>query len=164
MDSQRWNQIERVYEAARKLPPADRETFLAKACENDADLAGEVAHLLESTDALLFSVEDSGVATATYVEDSVLPPDLKLGPYQIIGPLGEGGMGKVYRARDTRLDRPVAIKVSSQRFSRRFEQEARSISALNIRISARFTMWGRFLPEPDFWLRNWLRARRCGIG
>ncbi|MBV9745876.1 MAG: serine/threonine protein kinase, partial [Acidobacteriia bacterium] len=131
MDSQRWNQIERVYEAARKLPPADRETFLAKACENDADLAGEVAHLLESTDALLFSVEDSGVATATYVEDSVLPPDLKLGPYQIIGPLGEDGMGKVYRARDTRLDRPVAIKVSSQRFSRRFEQEARSISALN---------------------------------
>jgi serine/threonine protein kinase len=54
-----------------------------------------------------------------------------LGPYRIVGPLGEGGMGKVYRARDTRLDRDVAIKVSTERFSQRFEREARAISALN---------------------------------
>jgi serine/threonine protein kinase len=55
----------------------------------------------------------------------------RLGPYEIVGPLGEGGMGKVYRARDTRLDRPVAIKISAEQFSSRFEREARAISALN---------------------------------
>ena len=61
----------------------------------------------------------------------------KLGPYQIQSQVGAGGMGEVYRARDTRLERIVAIKVLSPSFSadadrlRRFEQEARSIAALN---------------------------------
>src|SRR6266481_927973 len=61
----------------------------------------------------------------------------KLGPYEIQSPLGAGGMGEVYRARDTRLDRSVAIKILSAAFSAdcdrlvRFEQEARSASALN---------------------------------
>jgi len=55
----------------------------------------------------------------------------RLGPYQIEGLIGQGGMGKVYRARDTRLGRSVAIKTSSARFSERFEREARSIAALN---------------------------------
>ena len=67
----------------------------------------------------------------------VLTSGTKLGPYEIIGPLGAGGMGEVYRARDTRLDRMVAIKILPAAFSadserlRRFEQEARSASALN---------------------------------
>ena len=61
----------------------------------------------------------------------------KLGPYEIIGPLGAGGMGEVYRARDTRLERTVAIKVlpshlsSSSELKARFEREARAISSLN---------------------------------
>ena|SRR2546429_963197 len=61
----------------------------------------------------------------------------KLGPYEILAPLGAGGMGEVYRARDTRLDRTVAIKVlashlsSSPELKQRFEREAKSISALN---------------------------------
>ena len=54
-----------------------------------------------------------------------------LGPYRIVGPLGEGGMGKVFRALDTRLGRAVAIKVSAEQFGQRFEREARVISALN---------------------------------
>jgi predicted ATPase len=60
-----------------------------------------------------------------------------LGPYEILGPLGTGGMGEVYRARDTRLDRRIAIKILPSAFSadsdhlRRFEQEARAASALN---------------------------------
>src|SRR6202789_3573953 len=60
-----------------------------------------------------------------------------LGPYQILAPLGAGGMGEVYRARDTRLQRDVAIKVLPESFSRdserlrRFEQEARAVAALN---------------------------------
>src|SRR5438477_10844115 len=55
----------------------------------------------------------------------------KLGPYEILAPIGKGGMGEVYRARDTRLNREVAVKVSAERFTERFEHEARAIAALN---------------------------------
>ncbi len=67
----------------------------------------------------------------------ILSPSTKLGPYEILTPLGAGGMGDVYRARDTRLDREVAIKVLPADFAndadrlKRFEQEARATSALN---------------------------------
>src|SRR5579862_4772780 len=55
----------------------------------------------------------------------------RLGPYEIVAPLGEGGMGEVYRARDPRLGRDVAIKTSRRQFSERFEREARAVAALN---------------------------------
>ena len=55
----------------------------------------------------------------------------KLGHYEITQRLGAGGMGQVYSAIDTRLHRPVAVKVCSERFSERFDREARSIAALN---------------------------------
>jgi Tol biopolymer transport system component/tRNA A-37 threonylcarbamoyl transferase component Bud32 len=55
----------------------------------------------------------------------------RLGPYEIIGPLGAGGMGEVYKARDTRLNRIVAMKISRDQFSDRFEREARAVAALN---------------------------------
>src|SRR5271157_240660 len=55
----------------------------------------------------------------------------KLGPYEILARIGAGGMGEVYRARDPRLGRDVAIKVSSEQFTERFEREARAIAALN---------------------------------
>jgi eukaryotic-like serine/threonine-protein kinase len=55
----------------------------------------------------------------------------RLGPYEILDAIGAGGMGEVYKARDSRLDRDVAIKVSAERFTERFAQEARSIAALN---------------------------------
>jgi serine/threonine-protein kinase len=55
----------------------------------------------------------------------------KLGPYEIVAPIGKGGMGEVWKARDTRLGRDVAIKISTERFSERFEREARAIAALN---------------------------------
>ena len=67
----------------------------------------------------------------------------RLGPYDILAPLGAGGMGKVWRARDTRLDRIVAIKISQGDFTERFEREARSIAALNHAIFASFTMSAR---------------------
>src|SRR5215472_13310808 len=55
----------------------------------------------------------------------------RLGPYEILALLGAGGMGQVWSARDTRLDRTVAIKVSAEQFSERFEREARHVAALN---------------------------------
>jgi serine/threonine protein kinase len=68
---------------------------------------------------------------------SALRPSDRLGPYEILGEIGAGGMGRVYRARDTRLDRVVAIKVLFGDIdlepdrSRRFEREARAIASLN---------------------------------
>src|SRR5262245_9905199 len=61
----------------------------------------------------------------------MLTPGSRLGPYEILSPIGAGGMGQVYKARDPRLDRIVAIKVSSAQFSDRFEREARAVAALN---------------------------------
>ena len=55
----------------------------------------------------------------------------RLGPYEILAPIGAGGMGEVWKARDSRLGRTVAIKTSNARFSQRFEREARVIAALN---------------------------------
>src|SRR5262245_15002565 len=60
-----------------------------------------------------------------------LPRGTQLGAYEILGPIGAGGMGEVYRARDTRLGRDVAIKVSSEKFTERFDLEARAIASLN---------------------------------
>jgi serine/threonine protein kinase len=60
-----------------------------------------------------------------------LSPGEKLGPYEILASIGAGGMGEVYRARDARLNRFVAIKVSGAQFSERFEREAKAIAALN---------------------------------
>src|SRR5215472_10627436 len=60
-----------------------------------------------------------------------LSPRERLGPYEILAPIGEGGMGTVWKARDTRLNRIVAIKQIKRTHSARFEQEARAIAALN---------------------------------
>ena len=62
---------------------------------------------------------------------SSLAPGIRLGPYELISSLGAGGMGEVWKARDTRVDRIVAIKSSQEQFSARFEREARAIAALN---------------------------------
>jgi serine/threonine protein kinase len=55
----------------------------------------------------------------------------KLGPYEVVALIGAGGMGEVWKARDTRLDRLVAIKISAEKFGDRFEREARAVAALN---------------------------------
>src|SRR5438876_4398248 len=55
----------------------------------------------------------------------------RLGPYEILALIGAGGMGEVYKARDTRLDRTVAVKICAEQFSERFEREARAVAALN---------------------------------
>ncbi|PWT99874.1 MAG: serine/threonine protein kinase, partial [Terriglobia bacterium] len=84
-----------------------------------------------SEDRILDRLPDGGFADFTEPQPTPVSEDRHLGPYRIEGLLGEGGMGKVYRAYDTRLNRPVAIKISSREFSERFEREARAIAALN---------------------------------
>jgi Tol biopolymer transport system component/predicted Ser/Thr protein kinase len=71
------------------------------------------------------------IAAIEYCMTMPLAAGDRLGPYQIVAPIGAGGMGEVYKARDTRLDRTVAIKVSQEQFSDRFEREARAVAALN---------------------------------
>src|ERR1700678_771000 len=96
-----------------------------------------------------------------------LTPGTKLGPYEIVSLLGAGGMGEVYRARDSRLKREVAIKVLPQATSldperlRRFEQEALATAALNhpniLAVFDMARMRGRLT-----WWRSCSRARLCG--
>ena len=65
-----------------------------------------------------------------------LPAGTLLGPYEILAPIGAGGMGEVYRAPDPRMGRDVAIKVSAERFSDRFSREVHAVAALNRRATA----------------------------
>src|SRR5713226_4213925 len=84
----------------------------------------------------LIGLEPDSV-TPSYTSPVALPPNSRLGPYEIVAPLGAGGMGEVYRARDPRIGRDVAIKVLPSAYARdadrmrRFEQEVRAAGALN---------------------------------
>ena len=60
-----------------------------------------------------------------------LAPGTRIGPYDVVAQIGVGGMGEVYRARDTKLKRDVAIKVSNAQFTERFTREARTVASLN---------------------------------
>src|ERR1700756_3803718 len=68
-----------------------------------------------------------------YLASILMPVSVgdKLGPYEILAPIGAGGMGTVWKARDSRLDRIVAIKIASEGFTERFEREARAVAAFN---------------------------------
>ena len=118
--------------------PSARDAFLAEACAGDEALRCEVESLLRQ-DASSVVLDRSVWATAaslfqTAIRSWLLVPDL--GPYRIEGPLGAGGMGEVFRATDTRLNRPVAIKVLptgvalDEQMRARFAREARAVAAL----------------------------------
>ena len=130
MTPERLFQVEELFHAARETTPQERAKLFAAA---DPDVRREVESLLaQRGDAFL----DRPLGGATLETVTRLTPGTQLGPYAIEGVLGAGGMGEVYRASDTRLNRPVAIKVSSSQFSARFNREARAIAALNHRTSA----------------------------
>jgi serine/threonine protein kinase/Flp pilus assembly protein TadD len=133
MDPERWRQIEELYHLVLEQEPAQQNRFLAEACRHDSELRGEVESLLAQSGGTERLVDQTALAEAddSAATRTVLTPGARLGPYQILGLLGEGGMGKVYRGLDTRLNRAVAIKISAEQFSNRFEREARAISALN---------------------------------
>src|SRR5262245_46252470 len=137
--SDRWQEINRIYDAALEIAEAEQPGFVRKACEGDDELRREVESLLAyDKQAQRFIDRPALQVTAEKLAED--PPSLvgrKLGPYQILGVLGAGGMGEVYRAKDTRLDRTVAIKVLSKHFSQRtdlkqrFGREARAVASLD---------------------------------
>jgi dienelactone hydrolase len=121
---ERWQKLERIYHAARELDADRRAAFLAEACAGDDELRSQIASLLAHGDRVSHREPDEAPSVA-------LAPGALIGPYRIDDRLDAGGMGVVYRAMDTRLGRPVAIKIGYSQFSDRFHREARSIAALN---------------------------------
>jgi len=131
MTPERFQQIERLYHAVREKTAEERAALLAQA---DPELRHEVESLLAQRTGGDF-LDRPGIENALQLlGDSTLTGlamPANLGPYRIESKLGQGGMGEVYRAVDTRLGRAVAIKVTFEQFSARFEREARAIASLN---------------------------------
>jgi serine/threonine protein kinase len=148
MDPQRWKQVDDVLQSALDRPAEAREAFLRQACAGDEALEREVRSLLTSQQQAGSFLDSPAIEVAARALNRQQSPDeqestrmdrsvTRLGPYEIVAPIGAGGMGEVYKARDSRLGRIVAIKVipehlSSQPHAReRFEREARAISSLS---------------------------------
>ena len=130
MDSERRRQIENLYHAALKREPAEVSSLLGQA---DPEVRREVESLL-AQDVSTLDHPAWENATETNVRQAI--PRNLVGRYELGGQLGEGGMGVVYRALDTRLNRPVAIKFLSNEFAdadarHRFRREAQTASSLN---------------------------------
>jgi len=134
---ERWHQVARIYELAADRDASARDAFLRDACAADPSLQQEVEALL-SQDAAHVILDRSLWATAAplFPEGPDIGRGTTLGPYRIESRLGAGGMGQVFRATDTRLDRPVAIKVLptgvalDPQMRARFSREAKAVAAL----------------------------------
>ena len=140
LTSERWRQLKQIFQAAVETPASNREAFLADACADDPSLRAEIESLIsahEQPGSFLDTPAFDLAATDTTDKQVNALVGASLGRYQILALLGRGGMGEVYKAKDTTLRRDVAIKVLPSDYSidrdrlRRFEQEARAASALN---------------------------------
>jgi serine/threonine protein kinase len=137
MTPERWQEIERVYHAALERSNHDRAAFLVEACGDDDALRLEVESLLAQEAGAAGFMSVPAVVGAQSRQTGWPLNGRQLGAYSIQSPLGIGGMGEVYRARDTKLGRDVAIKVLPAQWladperRARFEREARLLASLN---------------------------------
>ena len=144
MNPERWKQIDELLDAVLEIPEIKREEFLSSKCHGDEELKNKVLNLLAAQNQTVDFMEISamnlmGKAIADEKEDFADNSlyNKTLGNYKIEKPLGAGGMGEVYLALDTKLNRRVALKILPKEFVsdnehvRRFEIEARAVSALN---------------------------------
>jgi tRNA A-37 threonylcarbamoyl transferase component Bud32/tetratricopeptide (TPR) repeat protein len=131
MTPERLRQIEELYHAAREAKAGERAPMLAQA---DPELRRELESLFAERTGGEFLERPAIQNAPELLEDATVTSvavGACLGPYRIESKLGEGGMGEVFRAVDTRLGRAIAIKTTREQFGSRFEREARAISALN---------------------------------
>ena len=140
MTPERWRRIEQIYHAVLAQDVSQRSAFLIEACAGDLELHREVESLLEQRGSMHGPLDVPAVAIAAQLTSDPAQPILtgrRIGAYQLDTLLGAGGMGEVYRARDSKLGRDVAIKILPPRFTAnperlaRFEREARVLAALN---------------------------------
>ncbi len=140
MNSDRWQQINRLFEAALDIAPDERGAFVEEASADDESLRREVESLLASHDKAQNFMEKPAigeVAGAIAGNKQKLRVSQSLSHYKILKLLGAGGMGEVFLAEDTKLERKVALKILPAAFAqdaermRRFVQEAKAVSALN---------------------------------
>jgi len=144
MTPERWQKVERLCDAALEREASQRAAFLAQACQGDDELRREVESLLAQEKPAEGFLESPAVKVAAAAMAKMPGGDggqsffgREMGCYQILSLLGAGGMGEVYEAHDTKLDRNVAIKVLPETFARdperlsRFQREAKMLAALN---------------------------------
>jgi Protein kinase domain len=138
MDQELWRRVETIFHAALERAPEGREAFLDGACNQDTDVRRQVELLLskaEQAGSFLEKTPLQDITVTLTAAQSLL--GRQIGPYQIVSPLGAGGMGEVYRAHDSKLGRDVAIKTLPREFARdperlaRFRREARTLASLN---------------------------------
>src|SRR5215468_8731723 len=135
-DANRWQRVKEIFDAALTHAPNERSNFLGDACGADSALRNEVESLLAA------HAEAGGFANRPAIEafaaSDLLTKQIDfIGHYRVIAKIGEGGMGEVYRATDTKLNREVAIKVLPEVFANdsdrmaRFRREAQVLASLN---------------------------------
>ncbi len=128
MTPERWQRIKTIFHAAVARPLEARDAWIAAETAGDPDLLREVVRMLRYADGS--GVLDAPACLGLGLEMERAPGS-HVGPYEILVEIGAGGMGRVYKARDTRLGRIVAIKVLNAEFSDRLETEGRAVSAMN---------------------------------
>ena len=107
---ERWRQIESLFQEALRHPEEERDAWLREACGTDTELHREVVSLLANHHASVSAGPWAAAAAQLVVKPALLEPGQFLGPYQIVSFVAAGGMGEVYRARDTKLKREVASR------------------------------------------------------
>ncbi len=145
MNAERWRRIEEIYHAALERAASERESFVEAACGGDQTLRADVERLVaaqnKAGDFLVSPAWEVGasalVAAATTDDRTKSLVGRHIATYEILAPLGVGGMGDVYRARDTKLNRDVAVKILPELFAldtdrvARFKREAHVLASLN---------------------------------